>query len=177
VAAQGGAAWGPHDGSIHRQLDEAVDGCRRELSAVTTRRDLDVGVDENAVVLRGGRWSGRRGGACEGNKRQGVWGPAGCLVAARATRRQGAGEGPDRRLRAAEDRHRPESSGSGPVHGAGGAAAKTGEGEPLMGGPPLQCREARQIRFEFEKLIQMKFKSFQTLTDSKRNFPGSIVFK
>jgi hypothetical protein len=27
VAAQGGAAWGPHYGSGHRQLDKAVDGC------------------------------------------------------------------------------------------------------------------------------------------------------
>jgi hypothetical protein len=37
---------------------------------MVTRRALDVGVNENAVELGGGRWSGRRGGAYEVNKRQ-----------------------------------------------------------------------------------------------------------
>jgi hypothetical protein len=86
--------WGPHEGSGHQQLDEAVDKCRHDLLAAATCRALDISIDENAVELKGGRWSGRRGGACEGNKRHGVWGLAGCLVAARATQQQGVGEGP-----------------------------------------------------------------------------------
>jgi hypothetical protein len=61
---------------------------------VVTPRALDVSVDENAVELGGSRWSGRRGGACEGNKRQGVFGSAGCLVAARGHAVAGSGGGP-----------------------------------------------------------------------------------
>jgi hypothetical protein len=109
---------------------------------MVTRRALDVGVDENAVELGGGRWSGRRGGAYEVNKRQegvgGGWVPGRSMghMAAWATWQQRAGEGPSRWLRAAQDRHRPKSSGNGMVCDAGGANAKTGEGEPLTGEPP-----------------------------------------
>jgi hypothetical protein len=66
------ACWAVHTRWLKEELrgvlrTEAVDGCRCELSAAATRRALDVNVDENAVELGGGRWSGRRGGDCEGN--------------------------------------------------------------------------------------------------------------
>jgi hypothetical protein len=69
-----------------------------------------------------------RGRGCSG--RLGAWSQRG------ATRWQGAGEGPGQRLQAVDDRHRPESGGHGPVCGAGGAAAKIGEGGAPDGWPP-----------------------------------------
>jgi hypothetical protein len=59
---------------------------------MVTRRALDIDVNENAVELGGGHWLGRRGGAYEGNKRQGGvgagWVP-GRSVGPRGDREQG----------------------------------------------------------------------------------------
>jgi hypothetical protein len=61
---------------------------------MVTRRALDIDVNENAVELGGGHWLGRRGGAYEGNKRQGGVGAGWCLVAAWGHAATGSRGGP-----------------------------------------------------------------------------------
>jgi hypothetical protein len=93
---------------------------------MATCRDLNVGVKENAIELRATVGRGGTVDAAKGIRGRGCGGWLGAW----------SQRGP---------RVRRDSGGSGPVCGASGAAVKTGEGEPLTGGPPLHCREAGQI--------------------------------
>jgi hypothetical protein len=123
------------DSDEERWARTGTDGCSGGTAPGSSGRTAAQG---GAVASE----EGIRGRGCGG--RLGVWSQRG------ATQRQGVGRGSGWKLQAAEDRHRPESDERGPVRSAGGAAAKTGEGEPLTGGPPLQCRVAGPIQFEFE---------------------------